>query len=51
MKNAGISPAIVQEFIGHDSATISRHYTHIETEAMQKAANALPDLLKSRTAP
>jgi site-specific recombinase XerD len=47
MKNAGISPAIVQEFIGHDSATISRHYTHIETEAMQKAANALPDLLKS----
>jgi integrase len=46
MKNAGISPAIVQEFIGHDSATISSHYTHIETEAMQKAANALPDLLK-----
>jgi len=47
MKNAGISPAIVQEFIGHDSATVSRHYTHIDTEAMRKAANALPDLLGS----
>jgi len=48
MKNAGISPAIVQEFIGHDSATISTHYTHIETEALRKAANALPDLSKAR---
>jgi hypothetical protein len=31
MKNAGISPAIVQEFIGHDSPAINAHYTHIET--------------------
>jgi len=48
MKNAGISPAFVQEFIGHDSATVSRHYTHIETDALRKAANALPDLSKAR---
>jgi len=45
MKNAGISPAIVQEFIGHDSETINRVYTHIETEAMRRAADALPDLI------
>ena len=45
MKNAGISPAIVQEFIGHDSPAINAHYTHIETSALRKAAESLPDLL------
>ncbi len=45
MKNAGVSPALVQEFIGHDSKVISQNYTHIETEALRKAADALPDLL------
>jgi integrase len=33
MKNAGISPAIVQDIIGHDSPAISAHYTHIEESA------------------
>lgn len=47
MKNAGISPAIVQEFIGHDSETINRVYTHIETESMRRAADALPDLTRT----
>jgi integrase len=45
MKNAGISPAIVQEFIGHDSPAISANYTHIETSALKKAADAMPDIL------
>ncbi len=45
MKNAGISPAIVQEFIGHESEAVSRVYTHIETESMRRAADALPDIL------
>jgi integrase len=30
MKNAGISPAIVQDIIGHDSPEMSAHYTQIE---------------------
>ena len=46
MKNAGISPAIVQEFIGHDSEAINRVYTHIETSSMRRAADALPDLIR-----
>jgi integrase len=46
MKNAGISPAIVQEFIGHDSPEMSANYTHIEMDAMRKAADAMPDLMK-----
>lgn len=45
MKNAGISSAIVQEFIGHDSPEISANYTHIEMDAMRKAAESMPDIL------
>jgi integrase len=45
MKNAGISSAVVQEFIGHESPAVSRVYTHIETEAMRRAADALPDIM------
>jgi len=46
MKNAGISPAIVQDIIGHDSPAISAHYTHIDESAKRKALNAMPDLLR-----
>lgn len=42
MKNAGISPAIVQDLVGHESAEMSAHYTHIESEAKRKALEALP---------
>ena len=42
MKNAGISPAVVQDLIGHDSEAVSRVYTKIETEAKRKAVDSLP---------
>jgi integrase len=45
MKNAGISPAIVQDILGHDSPAISAHYTHIDETAKRKALNAMPDVL------
>lgn len=44
MKNAGVSPAVVQDIIGHESAEISGHYTHIEGEAKRKALDAMPDI-------
>ena len=44
LKNAGISPAIVQELVGHDSKTVSQNYTHIETSALRAAADCFPDL-------
>jgi integrase len=44
MKNAGISPAIVQDIIGHDSPAISAHYTHIEETAKRRAIDLLPDV-------
>ena len=45
MKNAGVSPAIVQDIIGHDSPAVSAHYTHIDESAKRKALNAMPDVL------
>jgi integrase len=46
MKNAGISPAIVQDIIGHDSPAVSAHYTHIEEEAKRRAIESMPDITK-----
>ncbi len=44
LKNAGVSPAVVQEFIGHDSKAVSQNYTHIEMEAMRRATDLMPDI-------
>lgn len=44
MKNAGISPAIVQEFVGHASKVVSDNYTPIELEALKRASEVLPDV-------
>jgi integrase len=41
--NAGISRAVVQEFVGHDSVAVSEHYTDIAPSSMQAAADSLPD--------
>ncbi|MBL9146163.1 MAG: tyrosine-type recombinase/integrase [Verrucomicrobiaceae bacterium] len=44
MKNAGISSAIVQDVVGHESAEISAHYTHIDNDAKRKAVASLPKI-------
>lgn len=44
LKNAGVSEAVAMDIIGHDSAAISSHYTHIEDEAKRRAIEKLPDL-------
>lgn len=46
LKAAGVSDAVAMEFVGHDSATISRNYTHIETATLREAAAKLPDITK-----
>lgn len=43
LKEAGIPAAVVMELVGHDSAQMSEIYTHVGAEAMQRAANTLPD--------
>ncbi|MGA1123667.1 MAG: tyrosine-type recombinase/integrase [Chthoniobacterales bacterium] len=44
MKNAGISPEIVRDIIGHESAAVSSIYTHISHEAKASALSAMPAL-------
>src|SRR5436190_22041561 len=44
MKNAGISPAIVQDIIGHDSPAISAHYTHVEDASKRHAIESMPNI-------
>jgi hypothetical protein len=46
MKNAGISVAIVQDIIGHESAAISANYTHIDDAAKRTALSAMPDVME-----
>lgn len=45
LKNAGVSPSIAEEFVGHDSSEMNRVYTHIDQHAMRTAADKLPHLI------
>jgi integrase len=44
LKEAGIPAATVMELVGHDSAQMSEHYTHIGRESLKQAAEVFPDL-------
>ncbi|MDR1011571.1 MAG: tyrosine-type recombinase/integrase [Opitutaceae bacterium] len=44
LKRAGVSEAVARDLIGHESAEISRHYTHIDTATKRKAIAMLPDI-------
>ncbi len=47
LNNAGVSDAVAAEFIGHDSAAVNANYTHIETAALRRAADTMPDVLNA----
>jgi integrase len=44
LKAAGASEAVARDIIGHDSAEVSRHYTHTDEAAKRSAIAKLPDL-------
>ena len=44
LKAAGVSDAIAREFVGHESAAVSRDYTPIPIDTLQQAASKLPDI-------
>jgi integrase len=44
LKNAGVSDAVAQDLVGHESADVSRLYTHIDDAAKRAAVNKLPSL-------
>jgi hypothetical protein len=44
VKAAGVSDFIAREIIGHDSAAVSRQYSHLSTEHKRNAMRNLPDV-------
>ncbi len=44
LKSAGVSEAVAMDIIGHDSAAMSRHYTHIDLAAKRKALAKIPNV-------
>jgi integrase len=44
LKASGVSDAMARELVGHESAAVSRHYTHLTTHDMRKAMEKLPDV-------
>jgi integrase len=44
LKAAGASEAVARDIIGHDSAAVSRHYTHIDAPTKSAAIAKLPNL-------
>jgi integrase len=49
LKNAGVSDAVAQDLVGHESAEVSRLYTHIDDKAKREAVNKLPVLGEDST--
>lgn len=50
LKNAGVSDVVAREFVGHESAAVSKHYTHIETATLRQAGEKLPDIFNREIA-
>ena len=44
LKAAGVSDFIAREIVGHDSAAVSRQYTHLTTDDRRAAMHRLPDV-------
>ena len=49
LKLAGVGEAVAMDLVGHDSAEISRHYTHVDHATKLDAVNRLPVLTTRRT--
>ncbi len=50
LKNAGVSDVVARDIVGHESAAVSRNYTHIDAETKRAALDKLPDLLSNAEA-
>ena len=44
LKAAGVSDVIAREIVGHESAAVSRQYTHLSTDDKRAAMQRLPDV-------
>jgi integrase len=46
LKAGGVSDVLAREIIGHESAAVSRQYTHLSTDDLRGAMQRLPDVTK-----
>jgi integrase len=46
LKNAGVGDVVTRDIVGHESAAVSRNYTHIDKETKLAALDKLPDLTR-----
>lgn len=44
LKASGASEAVARDIVGHDSAEVSRHYTHVDEATKRTAIESLPDI-------
>lgn len=44
LKASGVSDVLAREIVGHESAAVSRHYTHLTTNDLRGAMERLPDV-------
>jgi integrase len=44
LKASGAAEAVTRDIIGHESAEISRHYTHVDEDAKRSAIDRLPNI-------
>jgi integrase len=44
LKQAGVSDAVAREIIGHETAAVSRVYSHIDAATLRLAIDRLPDI-------
>jgi integrase len=49
LKAAGVSDFIAREIVGHESAAVSRQYTHLTTDDKRAAMQRLPDVTDPQT--
>ncbi len=47
LKDAGIPDSVVMALVGHDSAAMSRHYTHVGKESLARATDSLPEIWRA----
>jgi integrase len=46
LKASGLSDVFAREIVGHESAAVSRAYTHLSTEDLRNAMQRLPDVTR-----
>ena len=46
LKAAGVSDFIAREIVGHESAAVSRQYTHLSTDDVRNAMQRVPDVTR-----